>query len=136
MLSNDLRYALRLMRRNAGFTVVAMPSLALGAGANIAIFSLFYTVMLRQLPVAHPEQLVEFLYKDPGRPRDDGYRRWDEFENIRDRNHVFSAVTGMTFENLARVRTIRTRDPHPRERPGKLFRGARTQARHRAFDYS
>src|SRR3984885_7329825 len=103
MLWNDLRYGLRLMLRNPGFTVVAVLSLALGIGANTAIFSLFYTVVLRQLPVAHPEQLVEFLYKDPGEPRDDGYRRWDEYENIRDHNHVFSALTGMTFDNLASV---------------------------------
>jgi predicted permease len=110
MLSTDLRYALRLMRRNPGFTVVAVLSLALGIGANTAIFSLFYTLLLRQLPVAHPEQLVEFLYKDPGRPRDDGYRGWDEYENIRDHNHVFSALTGMTFDNLARV-SIEGSDP-------------------------
>jgi len=103
MLWDDLRYGLRLMRRNPGFTVVAVLSLALGIGANTAIFSLFYTVLLHQLPVAHPEQLVEFLYRDPGRPRSDGYRRWDEYENIRDHNHVFSALTGMTFDNLARV---------------------------------
>ena len=103
MLWNDFRYGLRLMRRNPGFTVVAVLSLALGIGANTAIFSLFYTVLLHQLPVAHPEQLVEFLYKDPGRPRSDGYRRWDEYENVRDHNHVFSALTGMTFDNLARV---------------------------------
>jgi predicted permease len=105
MLWNDIRYALRLMRRSPGFTAVAVLSLALGIGANTAIFGLFYTVMLRQLPIAHPEQLVEFLYKDPGEPRSDGYRKWDEYENIRDRNHVFSALTGMTFDNLAGVRS-------------------------------
>ena len=107
---NDLRYALRLMRRNPGFTAVAVLSLALGIGANTAIFSLFYTVMLRQLPVAHPEQLVEFLDKDPGQPRNDGVRGWDEYENIRDHNHVFSALTGMAFDNLAKVR-IEGSDP-------------------------
>jgi len=104
MFRNDLRYALRLMRRDPGFTLAAVLSLALGIGANTAIFSLFYTIVLRQLPVAHPEQLVEFLTKDPGRPRDDGPRRWDEYENIRDHSRVFSAVTGVTFDNLAKVR--------------------------------
>ncbi|MFN7997964.1 MAG: ABC transporter permease [Bryobacteraceae bacterium] len=105
MFWHDLRYALRLMRRDPAFTAVAVLSLALGIGANTAIFSLFYTVMLHQLPVAHPEQLVEFLYKDPGRPRDDGPRRWEEYENIRDHSHVFSTLTGVTFDNLAKVRT-------------------------------
>ncbi len=65
MLPNDIRYALRLMRRSPGFTAVAVLSLALGIGANTAIYSLFYTVMLRQLPVAHPEQLVELLRNSP-----------------------------------------------------------------------
>ncbi len=105
MFWSDLRYALRLMRRAPAFTVVAVLSLALGIGANTAIFSLFYTVMLHQLPVAHPEQLVELLYKDLNQPRSDGYRAWDEYENIRDHSHVFSAVTGVTFDNLAKART-------------------------------
>jgi hypothetical protein len=103
MLWSDLRYALRLMRRNPGFTGVAVLSLALGIGANTAIFSLLYTVMLHKLPVANPGQLVDFVYKDPGQARDDGYRRWDEYENIRDHNHVFSALTGVTYDNLASV---------------------------------
>ncbi len=103
MLRNDLCYALRLMRRNPGFTAVAVLSLALGIGANTAIYSLFYTIMLRQLPVAHPEQLVEFLFSDPGQLRDDGYWEWERYEYIRDHNHVFSALTGMTFDNLASV---------------------------------
>ncbi|HYL78855.1 MAG TPA: ABC transporter permease [Bryobacteraceae bacterium] len=104
MFLNDLRYALRLMRRNPGFTAVAVLSLALGIGANTAIYSLFYTIMLRQLPVAHPEQLVEFLFSDPGQVRDDGYWSWDRYEHVRDHNHVFSALTGMTFDNLASLR--------------------------------
>jgi hypothetical protein len=101
----DLRYALRLMRRSPGFTAVALLSLALGIGANTAIFSLFNTVMLRTLPVAHPEQLVEFLQKYPGEPRGDGYWGWASYEYYRDNNHVFSAMTGMSFDNLALVRT-------------------------------
>ena len=100
---NDFRFAVRTLRKSPAFTAVAVLTLALGTGANSAIFGLFYTVMLHKLPVAHPEELVELLYKDPGQARSDGYRRWDEFENIRDHNHVFSALTGMTFDNLARV---------------------------------
>jgi predicted permease len=53
----DLRYAARGLQRNAGFALVIILSLALGIGANTAIFSVLYTVLLRPLPVAHPEQL-------------------------------------------------------------------------------
>lgn len=56
--AKDVRYALRGLRRRPGFTAAAVISLALGIGANTAIFSLFHTLMLRMLPVAHPEQLV------------------------------------------------------------------------------
>ena len=105
MLPNDIRYALRLMRRSPGFTAVAVLSLALGIGANTAIYSLFYTIMLRQLPVAHPEQLVEFLFSDPRPgPRWAGIGGWEKYEYLRDHNHVFSALTGMAFDNLAQVR--------------------------------
>ncbi len=100
---NDIRYALRLARRSPGFTAVAVLSLGLGIGANTAIFSLFYTIMLRQLPVAHPEQLVEFLRTTPAEPRSGGYWGWEKYEYFRDHNHVFSAITGTSFDNLAGI---------------------------------
>src|SRR5271154_1427035 len=103
MLLNNLGYALRLMRRSPGFTTVAVLSLALGIGANTAIYSLFYTIMLRQLPVAHPEQLVELLAKEPGQPREGIYWDWEKYEYLRNNNHVFSAITGMSFDNLASI---------------------------------
>ncbi len=104
-LWNDLRYALRLMRRSPGFTAVAVLSLALGIGANTAIYSLFYTVMLRQLPVQHPEQLVELVRNSPSELHWPGYWGWEKYAYLRDHNHVFSGITGMSFDNLAQVRT-------------------------------
>ena len=101
--ARDLRYALRLMRRSPGFTAIAVLSLALGIGANTAIFSLFDTIVLRHLPVAHPEQLVEFLQNDPGQPRSSSYWEWESYELFRDHNHVFTQMTGMSFDNRAPV---------------------------------
>ena len=55
----NLRYAIRALRSNPGFAAVAILSLALGIGANTAIFSLIDSVMLKTLPVSHPEQLLQ-----------------------------------------------------------------------------
>jgi hypothetical protein len=57
MLARDLRYALRQLLRNPGFTLTVMLTLALSVGANTAIFSIVNALMLNSLPYAHPERM-------------------------------------------------------------------------------
>lgn len=99
MLWQDARYALRGMRRTPAFIAVAVLSLALGIGANTAIFSLINALMLRRLPVDHPEQLVEFLNQYPGDPALNVFSV-QSYEYFRNHNHVFSGVTGVQHTRL------------------------------------
>lgn len=98
----DVRYALRTMRRAPGFTAVVVFSLALGTGANTAIFSLINVLMPRQLPVHEPGQLVELLKQYPGDPRLNGFSP-GEYRYLRDHNDVFSGLVA-TSANRASIR--------------------------------
>src|SRR5881275_2547903 len=93
----DVRYALRMMRRSPGFTAVAVLSLALGIGANVAIFTAIDTIMLRPLPVRAPGELVQFLsqYPDPAEPPSNAYA-WKYYERFRDETRAFSALIGVS----------------------------------------
>src|SRR3984893_13518966 len=94
----DLRYALRGLRKSPMFTIVALLSLGLGIGANTAIFSLMDQALLRSLPVKNPEQLVLFSAKGPRRGMvntsyGDIYTfSYPMYRDFRDGNQVFSGV--------------------------------------------
>ena len=85
-IPQDVRYALRTLRGSPGFTAVAILSLALGIGANTAIFSLIDSVILKSLPVAHPEHLLQVTMGENA-----GFTN-PIWEQIRDRQDVFSGI--------------------------------------------
>ncbi len=90
----DIRYAFRNLRRTPLFTVVALLSLALGIGANSAIFTIADQVMLRSLPVKHARELVHFTSPGPQSGMVWGSNRFSYpmFQDFRDHNEVFANV--------------------------------------------
>jgi predicted permease len=91
-LAQDLRYGFRTFRKNPGFAAVAMFTLALGIGANTAIFTLINVVMLKSLPVNHPEQLVKVTQNAGGVSTGDTCCNQAVWEQIRDQQDVFAGV--------------------------------------------
>jgi predicted permease len=90
----DVQYGVRTLAKNPAFTLVAMATLAIGIGANTAMFSLLDQVVLRLLPVRDPDQLV--IVRETGNHYGNTYGAntisWPMFEDLRDNNQVFSGM--------------------------------------------
>src|SRR5689334_4086730 len=93
-LLRDARHALRTLRQNPGFSIVAVLTLALGIGANTAIFSVVHAVLLRPLPYKDPGRLAILLTKD-ARPNVDqnGNTSYRDFELWKAQNRTFEDMT-------------------------------------------
>jgi putative ABC transport system permease protein len=93
-LFQDIRYGLRILGRTPVISCVAVLSLALGIGANTAIFSLIDTVMLRMLPVERPEELTQVRIKDPRSPNDEAEPTFTNplWEELRNRQDFYSGI--------------------------------------------
>jgi predicted permease len=92
-LLQDVRYGLRLLWKSPGFTIVAVLSLALGVGANTAIFSVVNAVLLRSLPYRDPDRLVRIFFNEPGVGLRDVRFSKPELDDLQTRAGVFEDVT-------------------------------------------
>ena len=96
----DLRFGLRMLRKSPGFTAVAILTLALGIGANTAIFSIVDAVLLQSFPYPNPDQLVLMFDVPLKQPDALGGISYRDFTECREQNRVFSEMAGNSFHDL------------------------------------
>src|SRR5262245_4166280 len=96
-LWQDLRYGARMLLKKPGFTSVAVITLALGIGANTAIFSVVNAVILRPLPYPHAERMVYVLKGSMSDPRFEGSYSPQNFADLRSRNQSFDSYSAFSY---------------------------------------
>ena len=107
-LRGDIAYAVRLLRRSPAFTIVALLSLALGIGANTAIFSLIDTVLVKTLPVQDPQRLF-FVDNSGGKSGGSSGPPYPCFERLRDHNRFLSGIAAFDATRSSRCRSTECR---------------------------
>jgi len=102
VLAQDVRFGIRVLIKNPGFTLVAVLALALGIGANTAMFSIVNSVLLRPLPYAQPDRLVKIWtrFTNIGLPDDQNWISAPEFRDITELNKSLSDVAAFTNVNF------------------------------------
>jgi hypothetical protein len=96
----DTRYAFRMLRKNPGFTAVAVLTLALGMGANTAIFSVVYAMLLKPLPYSRPDQLLTVFEAQPQAGVNATGWSYANFAELREQNRIFSDMAGSQQHQL------------------------------------
>jgi predicted permease len=97
----DLRYSIRMLLKSPGFTIVAVLTLVLGIGANVATFSVVYAVLLRPLPFPHPEQLVRLFDDLRGPNEQDVGMSAPELWDLQERSGVFQDLSAVAPSSSA-----------------------------------
>jgi len=114
ILLQDLRYTFRTLGRDRAFTVIAVLILALGIGANIAVFSVVNTILLRPLPFRDPQQLVRILSKDTAGGESGMTYSSDATEEFQRRNRSFQRVSGyFAFSGPDNLKLVGQGQPRP-----------------------
>jgi predicted permease len=114
VLRQDLRFTFRMLRRDSGFTIVAVLILALGIGANIAVFSVVNTILLRPLPFRDPQQLVRIVEKDPKAGESSKTYTADATQDFQQQSRSFQSISGyFAFTGPDNLKLVGNGQPTP-----------------------
>src|SRR3984957_3058575 len=100
IVMQDFRFAFRMLRKNPGFSSIAVLTLALGIGANTAIFSVVYAVLLKPLPYADPDQLFTVFQQEIKDANKKTGFSFANFRDFREQNEIFSDLSGVQGHQL------------------------------------